>query len=74
MCVLGWAGGVPFRPIFMEKTQKNEVFCQGLRMGRVASCRLILMNLSYKTQCKIREKEEEEEMITMSSAKERELR
>ena len=54
MCVLGWAGGVPVRPIFMEKTQKNEVFRHGLRMGRVALCRLIIINLSYKTPCKIR--------------------
>ena len=41
VCILGWAGGVPFWPIFMEKTPKNEVFRQWLRMGRVALGRLI---------------------------------
>ena len=44
VCVLGWTGVVPFRLVFTEKTPKNEVFRQGLRMGRVASFRHILMN------------------------------
>ena len=46
--MLGWAGFVPFRPVFIEKTQKNEVFRQGLRMGRVTLCRHILMNFHMR--------------------------
>ena len=53
MCVLGWTGVVPFRRVFIEKTQKNEVFCQGLRMGRVASCRHILMNFHIRNSSRL---------------------
>ena len=47
MCVLGYAGVGSFRPIFMENTPKNEVFCQGRGMGRVALCRLYCSNVNW---------------------------
>ena len=54
VCVLGYTGDVPFRPVFIEKTQKNEVFRHGLRMGRVASCRHILMNFHIRRSSRLK--------------------